>query len=93
MNGGDVIGSGRHALQKIFLFGEHLVRASSGLAVDAHIGDLIKPLAHGWSEHLEVTDLESGEEVFFDIADAGLDATFLVSGADITGHNVEALMA
>ena len=47
-----------------------------GLAVDAHVGDGVEPVAGGGVERAEVGDVESGEEVLLHVADAGLDAAF-----------------
>ena len=63
-----------------------------GLAVDAHVGDGVEPVAGGGVERAEVGDVESGEEVFLHVADAGLDAAFLVSGADVARCDFEAVM-
>ena len=51
-----------------------------------------RPLAGGGVERAEVGDVESGEEVLLHVADAGLDAAFLVSGADVARCDFEAVM-
>ena len=63
-----------------------------GLAVDAHVGDGVEPVSGGGVERAEVGDVESGEEVLLHVADAGLDAAFLVSGADVARCDFEAVM-
>ena len=64
-----------------------------GLAVDAHVGHGIEPVACGRIQCPEVGDVESGEEVFLHVTDAGLDAALLVSGADVARCDLEAVMA
>ena len=64
-----------------------------GLAVDAHIGDGVEPVAGGGVERAEVGDVESGEEVLLHVTDAGLDAAFLVPGADVARCDLEVVMA
>ena len=57
------------------------------------IGHGIEPVACGRIQFPEVGDVESGEEVFLHVADAGLDAALLVSGADVARFDFEAVMA
>src|SRR5690606_27929235 len=56
----------------------------------AYVRDGIEPVASGGSERREARDLEPGEEVLFDIADARLHPSLLVPGADVARHDLEA---
>ena len=61
--------------------------------MDAHVGDRLEPLSSGRVDVAEVDDLEAGQEVLLDVTDAGLDTALLVTGADIAGRDLEAVVA
>jgi len=63
-----------------------------GFSVDAHIGDSIKPMPGRRMDGGKVRDIETGKEVFFNIACAIFPPAFFVSGADITGGNGKAIV-
>ena len=93
MHGADVVDELGDRAQLLALEGEQLDGRFAGLAVDAHVGDGVEPLAGGRIEVAEVGDFEAGEEIFLDVADAGFDAALLVPGADVARGDLEAVMA
>ena len=92
MHVGEVVDGVGQRLQPVTFLLEEVDGTAVGLAVDAHVGDGIEPLAGGRVEVAEVGDFEAGEEVFLDIADAGFDAALLVTGADVAGRDLEPVM-
>ena len=88
----DIIGCHRYGLQHRIFFRKHVVRHPVGLTVYAYVRHCIQPLSCGRAEHLEVTDLKSGEQVLLDITHARLNPTFFVARAHITRHDLKAIM-
>ena len=76
-------------LQAVAFFLEQVDGTPAGLAVEAHVGHGVEPLAGGRIEVTEVGDLEAGEEVFLHVAHAGFDAALLVTGADVARGDLE----
>ena len=63
------------------------------LAVDAHVGDGIEPDLCGGLDGSELGQLEAVEEILFDVANAGFDASLLVGACNIAGFDGKAMMA
>ena len=73
---GNIIRCHRYGLQHRIFFRKHVVRHPVGLTVYAYVRHCIQPLPRCRAEHLEVTDLKSGEQVLLDITHARLDPSF-----------------
>jgi hypothetical protein len=74
------------------LLGEALEGLAVGLAMNAHVGHGVHPLAGGGIEGAERGDFQAIEEVFFDVTHAVLDAAFFVALPDLTGDRAKAVM-
>jgi hypothetical protein len=89
----DVVG---HRIERtqVWLLGlEQIHRPLMRLAVNAHIGDGLKPDLGGRVHRAEVEEVLTVEEVLFDIADAVFHASFFVAFADGARRNVKAPMS
>jgi hypothetical protein len=74
-----------------FLGEEHL-RRLEGLAVDADVGHLVKPVACRRIERRRVRQLQAIKEVLFDGANAVIDAPCFLRLTDATRPDLEAVM-
>jgi hypothetical protein len=63
------------------------------LAVDAYVGDGVEPELCSGLDGGQFGELEAGEEILFDIADAGFDTALLIAAGDIAGLDGEAVVA
>ena len=93
MHVAEVVDRLRQRPQQVPLLFEQVHGAAAGLAVDAHVGHRVEPLAGDRVEVAEVGDLEAGQQVLLDVAHAGLDAPLLVPGADVAGGDLEPVVA
>ena len=75
----------RQRLQELPFLLEAVDGTAADLAVDAHVGHRVEPVAGARVDVAEVGDLEVGQEVLLDVADAGLDSAFLVTCVNVAG--------
>ena len=80
-DGGDIEAVCRQRQQAGPLGLEELHGFFTGLAVCAHVGHRLQPGAYGRAERCKIRDLETCEEVFFDIADRVFHPALFVSPA------------
>src|SRR6266446_970013 len=59
------------------------------LTMNANVGDGCQPDLSGGIDSAEVIEVETIQEIFFDIPDSVFDAAFFVAFADITSGNSE----
>ena len=76
MHGADVVEELGEGVQLVAFECEQVEGPLVGLAVGAHVGDGVEPVARGRIERPEVGDVESGEEVLLHVTDAGLERPF-----------------
>ena len=62
------------------------------LAMDAHIGDGVEPHLGGGVHRAEVEEVQTIQEVFFDVTDAVLDAALFVTLGDVARGDVKSPM-
>ena len=90
--GADVAGMGGKGLEAGFFFFEHFQGFSSGLPMDAHIGNGIEPETRGGIDGLEGGRLEPGKEIFFHISYPIFHTPLLVALANAARGDGEAVV-
>jgi hypothetical protein len=93
LNAGTVIGMKGQGQAVGFVGGEESDGLFSGLGMDADVGDGFHPDSRLAVEIDKAVEVQSIEEVAFDVAAAVFDAAFFVRGADVAGFDGKAIMS
>src|ERR1019366_835808 len=83
----------RQRMQGLELFlSEEFLGRFVGLAVNPNIGHRVQPIARGRIDQGKIRQLQTVEEVLFDVAHAVFNAAFFLGLPDATGPELEAVM-